>query len=74
MFHSLKSQGTLDNSTLTLNKFDILNKNILYITHQVDKCFGMLTELTGLLETERKLQKQVDDFYETSPQTDTDEQ
>ncbi len=71
--------------TLNLNssqtKLDIINKNILYLTHEVDKCVAMLRRM----EVNTKLQKQVDDYFEegaeagledtrTSPQTDTDEQ
>ncbi len=37
-------------------------KNILYITHQVDKSLKLLREMT----TEEKLQSQVDDYFEDS--------
>ncbi len=68
MFHNLKSQRTLDNSTLplTLNKIEILNKNIIYITHQVDAVLKRITNLDLKLQTI--------EFYLTSPQTDTEEQ
>ncbi len=60
----------------------IINKNILYITHEVDK-------INKLLKADRNdtdLQKQVDEYFEenpesepgkvneTSPQTESDEQ
>ncbi len=70
MFHSLKSQRTLDNSTLTLNKFDTINKNLLYVSNRVD----LIVRILKKFENEDKLQAQVDDFYKTSPQTDTEDQ
>ncbi len=78
MFHSLKSRETLDNST-SLIQLTVINKNILYLTHEVDKCVSMLRRM----ELDNKLQTQVNDFFpgppstlgdETSPQTDPDEQ
>ncbi len=50
-------------------KLDILNKNVLYITHMQDKIMKLLKSFIADDHT----QKQVDDFYETSPQTDTDD-
>ncbi len=67
--------------TLSL-KLDILIKNGLYTTHQVDKILKILKSLT----VDKDLQKQVDMYFddngeahlgsepETSPQTDSDEQ
>jgi len=71
MFHNLKSQGTLDNSTLntTIYKIEILNKNILYVTHQVDKLVVMVKGLQNVLA----LQKQVDDYFDEKDE-DTAEQ
>ncbi len=43
-----------------LDKLDIVNKNILYITHVVDKISLMVIEL----KNSAKLQKQVDDYFE----------
>ena len=55
-------------------QLDILNKNILYVTHECDKIKRIVTRL----EHSSNLQKQVDDFMqrddETSPQTESDEQ
>ncbi len=65
MFHKLKSQRTLISSTLNL---DILNKNILYLTHEVDKCVSMLRRM----ELDSHLQKQVDDFYPSPPSTQSE--
>ncbi len=59
-------------------KFDILNANILYITHQVDD----IKLLINRVLMDGKLQSQVDDYFDegeahlesgsrTSPQTDT---
>ncbi len=55
---------------------DIAQKNILYLTHQVDKTLKILREMT----TDKSLQNQVDQYFEedaidvTSPQTDQTEQ
>ncbi len=61
MFHKLKSQRTLVNSTY-IDKFLLLNKNILYLTHEVDKCVAMLRRM----ELDQHLQKQVDEYYPPS--------
>ncbi len=57
-------------SEITLNKLDIIMKNLLYCTHMDDKILKILKELT----TDKGLQKQVDEYFEddeeTSPQTD----
>ncbi len=68
MFHNLKSQRTLDNSTynLTLNKIILLNKNVLFITHQMDAVFKRFTDL--------ELKLQTLEAYMTSPQADTGKQ
>ncbi len=69
MFHKLKSQGTLVNSTLNLT---ILNQNILYLTHEIDDIKRLLTRMNS----DAILQTQVNGFYDkaTSPQTDSEEQ
>lgn len=46
----------------------IINSNILYLTRQTDLCVKWLKEFRNDLA----LQKQVDDFNETSPQTESD--
>ncbi len=56
MFHKLKSQRTLVNSTFDLT---LINRNILYLTHEVDKCVSMLRRM----ELANKLQKQVTEYY-----------
>ncbi len=51
----------------------ILNKNVLYVTHQTDKILKILNKVI----VDKSLQSQVDEFFEkdeTSPQTDLDEQ
>ncbi len=48
---------------------ETLQKNVLYITYRLDKCLSLLESL----KVDSGAQKQVDDFYETSPQTDTDD-
>ncbi len=58
--------------TLAL-KLDILSKNVLYTTHQVDKILKILKSDA----IDKDLQSTVDKYFdesETSPQTDTDEQ
>ncbi len=58
-------------------KLEIMNKNVLYITHECDK----ILKLLKVADNSKNLQTQVDDFYEedpidvpeTSPQTDSDE-
>ncbi len=52
---------------------EIINKNILYITHMQDKILKLVKELTH----DKDLQSTVDKYFErdeTSPQTDSDEQ
>ncbi len=54
-------------SKLQISKLDIMQKNILYLTHEMDKCVSMLKQL----QTNARLQKQVDEYFEeTSPQTE----
>ncbi len=60
MFNKLKSIET-DFSFKNLEAFlDIMNKNILYLTHTTDKCLVVLKKL----EVDIGIQKQVSDFYE----------
>ncbi len=51
-------------------KLDIVNKNILYVTHECDK----IKKLIEKVQVDKDLQKQVDEYFEdeTSPQTDTE--
>ncbi len=54
-------------------KLDILNKNILYVTHECDKILKILNKMN----IDSNLQSTVDKYFErdeTSPQTDSDEQ
>jgi len=68
---------------LQSNKFDIINGNILYLTHEIDQ----IKKIVIAIQNNSQLQKQVDDYFdedirqngpvtmpETSPQTDSDEQ
>ncbi len=45
------------------NKYQLelqsINKNVLYITHEIDKCLRILR----VLQNDAKLQSQVDEFY-----------
>ena len=49
---------------------ETIQKNILYSTHQLDFIRKTLTELVH----DKNLQSTVDKYFETSPQTDPDEQ
>ncbi len=53
-----------------INKLDVMASNILYLTHEVDKLRALMIKMSRDLA----VQKQVDDFYETSPQTESAEQ
>ncbi len=48
----------------------ILNANVLYLTREIDDIKRTLNRLVNDI----KLQTQVDEFMETSPQTDSEEQ
>ncbi len=68
-------------NSIMITKLELLNKNILYVTYQVDKILKI--EQDNM--TDKGLQKQVDEYFEddaeeiaeqvpeTSPQTDTDD-
>ncbi len=58
-FDILSPSRTLNLNSST-NKLDIINKNILYLTHEVDKCVAMLRRM----EVNANLQKQVDEYFE----------
>ncbi len=62
MFHYSKSPGTFNNSPL---KLETLMKNVLYLTHEVDKCVRMLKELTN----SQNLQRQVDEYFDEGQKT-----
>ncbi len=52
------------------NKLDLLQKNVLYSTHQLDFIRQQIIQLV----TDKGLQKQVDEYFdETSHQTDSEE-
>ncbi len=61
MFYNLKSRETLDSKPLQTDvSMEIVNKNILYLTHTMDKCLVVLKEI----QHDNHLQKQVDDYFE----------
>ncbi len=71
MFNKPKSPETLVSKTLPPEiTLWTLNQNILYLTHTIDKCLTILRRM----QIDTDLQTQVDDFHETSPQTEQDEQ
>jgi len=58
-FDILSPSRTL-NLNSSQNKLDIINKNILYLTHEVDKCVSMLRRM----EVDSKLQRQVTEYFD----------
>ena len=60
MFDKLKSTEADFSFSSIESQYMILNKNILYITHIVDKCLVLLKEM----KTNDDLQMQVDDFFQ----------
>ncbi len=62
MFDKIKSPETLFSKTPKTDiPNSVLNQNILYLTHQIDKCLLVLKEL----KNDTGLQKQVDEYFET---------
>ncbi len=64
-----------DFQKLILSQLEIVNRNVLYVTHMQDK----ILKLTQKLVIDKDLQLTVDKYFaeaneETSPQTDSDEQ
>ncbi len=59
-FDFSKSNESDFRNKLQLNKLDILNKNMLYITHMEDKILKILNQMV----TDKSLQKQVDEYFE----------
>jgi len=51
---------------------DTLQKNVLYSTHQLDKCLKILASLHTNMEIERQSEDYYQTKLETSPQTDPD--
>ncbi len=74
MFKNLKSSNPDFRLFETIEfRLDSMNKNILYVTHQVDKLVRMIT----VLKMDKNLEYQAQQYYgkeETSHQTDLDEQ
>ncbi len=59
-FDFSKSNESDFRNKLQLDKLEIINKNILYITHECDK----ILKIVRALETSSNLQKQVDEYFE----------
>ena len=70
-FHKSQTpeQETFENITIT-KSLNIINGNILYLTHEIDQ----IKRIVQQIHNTDNAQKQVDNFYKTSPQTDSDEQ
>ncbi len=62
MFSHSKSPETFNdsNNNISLIRLDTINQNILYLTHEVDKCVSLLETLNK----DNHLQKQVDEYFE----------
>ncbi len=54
------------------SKLDILNKNILYVTHMQDKILKIVKGLAHDHDLQNTVDKYFDRDEETSPQTDSD--
>ena len=59
MFNKLKSNDSDFSFSNHDPYLDIMNKNILYLTHTIDKCLVLLKEL----KVNEDLQMQVDDYF-----------
>ncbi len=66
MFNKIKSPKTLFNST---EEFTVMNANILYITHEIDQ----IKKIVINIQRDAKLQHQVDEYFEDSPQEEEKE-
>ena len=62
-------QETFENETIT-SSLRIINGNILYLTHEIDQIKLVVQKIHNTVN----LKQQVLEHYETSPQTDLDEQ
>ncbi len=47
----------------TDSQLNIINKNILYLTHEVDKCVAMLRRM----EVDNRLQTTMDEYHSGAP-------
>ncbi len=69
-FINLSPAKTQDFYLKFQSQLDILMKNVLYITFEVDQIKKVVTQLNN----NKNLQKQVDEYFEeTSPQTDIED-
>ncbi len=59
-FDFSKSSSPDLRNKLQLDKLEIINKNLLYLSHEVDKCVSMLRRM----EVDNKLQKQVTEYFD----------
>ncbi len=58
-FDFSKSREQDFRNKLQLNKLDIINKNILYLTHEIDQIKAYVIKINN----NANLQKQVDEFF-----------
>ena len=59
-FDFSKSNESDFRNKLSIDKLEILLKNVLYCTHRLDKIELLLKDLT----TDKNLQKQVDEYFD----------
>ncbi len=59
-FDFSKSNNSDFRNKFQLDKLDLINKNILYCTHELDK----IKKIVTAIENSTNLQKQVDDYFE----------
>ncbi len=68
MFNKLKSPETLVNKTISLS---ILNQNILYLTHTMDKCLVVLKEIQHDKDLQQTADKYFSEDSKHTPEDDT---
>ncbi len=61
------ASGLTKNSSIRIDKLDILQKNVLYCTHRLDVIESSLKDINGKLDrllVDKHNQMQVDDYYD----------
>ena len=67
MFKKLKST---DADFSLFQQLQVINQNILYLTHEIDQIKNVVLKINNTVN----LKQQVLEHYQTSPQTESDEQ
>ncbi len=63
--------GLTKNSSIRIDKLDILQKNVLYCTHRLDAIESSIKDINNKLERlliDKHLQMQVDEYFEDNKQ------